>query len=162
MHVASVVTKPSCDHGAVELLLEVGRPRHWLDQVLTPQDASVRMDAKTPTELREELAPFVRASRGGSTMGWITTRRLDADARSPLADIDELQPRGWVIEFAFELVHPLKRALALAPRTLVRVESVESRTRAFLDFGLRGVEQWSCAGFPDVVVTLGQRPARLP
>lgn len=146
----------------MELLLEVGRPRHWLEDLLSPDETGVRFDAKTPSELRRELAPYLRAPVSAQPTSWLVTRRLDVRAVAPLASLDELAPERWVIEFAYERVHPLARALAWTPRSHQRLRAAQSRARAFIELGLRGVEQWTCAGFPGVVLTLGHRPAKLP
>jgi len=133
-----------------------------LEDLLSLDETGVRVDAKTPFELKRELAAFLRAPVSAEPTSWLITRRLDVKAVEPLPSLEELAPQRWVIEFAYERVHPLARALAWTPRSPQRLRAAQSRARAFIELGLRGVEQWTCAGFPDVVLTLGHRPATLP
>jgi hypothetical protein len=129
---------------------------------MRPGETGVRVVGKVPPELRDELAPYFDAATVDVPGSWLCVRRLEASAAAPLSALAKLAPGAWVVECAYEHVHPLARAVAWTPRSRQRVRATESRARAFVELGLRGIEQWACAGFPGVVVTLGQRPAELP
>ena len=136
----------------VELLLRVSPPRHWLDAIAAPERSELRVHGGTPSELVRELEGW----RGQPEQSSIDARVVCRPLERPGVEVEGLPSHAYLVEFAFPGSTWLPGLLGLRPHVARRLRDVEGRAIAFTRGGLRAVEQWSCDGFPEVVVTLGR------
>jgi len=148
----------------------------WLVHTLRPLRTAVLRGVEvsmrgTGAMLHERVAA-VAAPYGWTTVDGATDMGIDFAALiviKALGDaivapevaraVARVVPGGLVIELAHPPAVRAWQVLRWLRRTRVMLSAAELRARAWLEFGLHGVEQWAPVDLPRLLVTCGRRRA---